>query len=161
MTEHWVINASPLILLGKADQLGWLPDLGQVIVPQSVASEVAAGSTADPARRWLDSAAAAAIIQRDVPERDELFAWNLGRGETAVIAWGMANPGFEAVLDDAAARRCAAVFGIRQRGTLSLVALAKRRGFIEAVRPVFAKLQAAGLFVTQALMDQVARSVGE
>ncbi len=33
MTNRWVINASPLILLGKAGQLGCVPRLGKVVVP--------------------------------------------------------------------------------------------------------------------------------
>lgn len=161
MTERWVINASPLILLGKAGQLEWVPALGQVVVPSAVAMEIAAGSATDPARLFLAGDEGKALIQPDVTVSDELMAWDLGAGETSVIAWALAHPGFEAVLDDAAARTCAGVFAIRLRGTLSLVALAKRRGFIPACRPVFEKLRHAGLFITPALIEQVAQAVGE
>ena len=161
MTENWVVNASPLILLGKAGQLDWLPGIGDVIIPQSVADEVMAGSADDSARQWLESSVGAALVRENTPATDELLAWDLGLGETAVIAWGMEHSGYEAILDDAAARRCAGVFGVRLRGTLSLVALAKRRGLVVACRPVFARMEAAGLFVTQALVGQVARSAGE
>ena len=44
MTERWVINATPLILLGKAGQLVWLPKLGEVVVPAAVALEITAGA---------------------------------------------------------------------------------------------------------------------
>ena len=161
MTEHWIIDASPLILLGKSGQLEWLPRMGQVLVPESVAAEIAAGSPDDPARLWLESPVGMASIVSNPAIADELLAWDLGHGETAVISLAMAHPGHEALLDDAAARRCAAVFGVRLRGTLSFVALAKRRDFIPACRPIFEKMQAAGLFVSQALVDQVALSVGE
>jgi len=43
----------------------------------------------------------------------------------------------------------------------SLAVLAKRRGFLPAVRPVFDRLQMAGLFVTPALVEQVAKAAGE
>jgi predicted nucleic acid-binding protein len=156
------MDASPLILLGKSGQLEWLPRMGQVIIiPQSVATEVAAGSPDDPARLWLESPVGADMKTSDTAIIDELLAWDLGRGETAVIAMAMENPGYEAVLDDAAARRCAAVFGVSLRGTLSFVALAKKRGLISACRPVFEEMQKAGLFVSQKLVDQVALSVGE
>lgn len=161
MTENWIINASPLILLGKSGQLEWLPRLGRVIIPQAVAAEVAAGSPDDPARQWLSGSIAAALIEPTLPATDELLAWDLGHGETSVIACGMTHVGYEAILDDAAALRCAEVFGIPLRGTLSLVALAKKRGLVTACRPVFARMQAAGLFVTPALIEQVARSAGE
>ena len=39
--KRWVVNASPLILLGKIDKLGLLGALADVVaVPQAVVSEV-------------------------------------------------------------------------------------------------------------------------
>lgn len=161
MTEHWIIDASPLILLGKAGQLDWLPQMGRIVVPQSVAAEVEAGLPADPARLWLAASEGVACIERDLAPTSDLLTWDLGVGETAVIAMAMANPGHEAVLDDAAARRCAMVFGAPMRGTLSFVALAKKRGLIPACRPVFNRMLAAGLYVSPALVEQVALAAGE
>jgi predicted nucleic acid-binding protein len=161
VTECWIMDASPLILLGKSGQLEWLPGMGRIFVPESVAAEVAAGSPDDPARLWLEAPVGKASIMSDTGIADELLAWDLGRGENAVIALAMTHPGYEAVLDDAAARRCAVVFGVRLRGTLSFVALAKKRGLVPACRPVFEKMLTAGLFVSKALVDQVAHSVGE
>jgi predicted nucleic acid-binding protein len=155
------MDASPLILLGKSGQLDWLPRMGHIFVPESVAAEIAAGSSDDPARLWLGAPSGKVVIVSNAAISDELLAWDLGRGENAVIAMAIGNQGYEAVLDDAAARRCAAVFGVRLRGTLSFVALAKKRGLVSACRPVFEKMQTAGLFVSQALVDQVALSVGE
>jgi hypothetical protein len=40
VTECWIIDASPLILLGKSGQLGWLQRMGRILVPESVANEV-------------------------------------------------------------------------------------------------------------------------
>lgn len=118
------------------------------MVPESAAVEVAAGSLNDPARRWLAAAQGAACIVRDAtPLMSNLMARDLGAGETAVIAMAGENPGYEAVLDDAAARRRALVFGIPMRGTLSFVALAKKRGLVPACRSVFELLLAAGLYV--------------
>ena len=116
MTEHWVINASPLILLGKAGQLDWLAKLGTVAIPQSVAAEISAGSEADPARQFIVRADGGALVQADAPASDALKAWDLGAGETSVVAWAVHHKEFEAVLDDAAARVCAGVFGVRYRG---------------------------------------------
>ena len=135
--------------------------MGRIVVPESVAAEVKAGSPDDPARRWLEAPQATALIVRDVTPTSDLLAWDLGAGEIAVIAMAMANPGYEAVLDDAAARRCAMVFGIPLRGSLSFVALAKKRGLIPACRPVFDKMLAAGLYVSLALVEQVALAAGE
>ena len=161
MTKHWVINASPLILLGKADELHWLMKLGEVVIPHAVHREIEAGAETDPARRFLNQGEGRALVHADPKVSDELKAWDLGAGETSVVAWAIEHPGYEAVLDDAAARNCASVFGVCRRGTLSLVALAKRRGLIHACRPVFDRLREAGLFVTPALIEQVAKAAGE
>ncbi len=161
MTERWVINASPLILLGKAGQLNWLTRFGEVVIPRAVADEIAEGGEDDPARTWLCSTAGSSLVKDDVPAPNEVVCWDLGKGETAVLAWAIAAPNYEAILDDAAARRCAAVFGVKLRGTLSLVALAKKRGFIAKCRPVFTRLEQAGLYVRQDLVEQVAASAGE
>lgn len=160
MTERWVFNASPLILLGKTAQLEWLPRLGEVIIPAAVADEVLAGRPDDPARKFIESSIPGEWI-REVTDRQEVVAWDLGPGETAVISWAMEGAEYEAVLDDAAARRCCDVFGVRVRGTLSLVALAKKRGWVKACRPVFALLREAGLYVSPDLLEQVAKSAGE
>lgn len=160
MTEHWVINASPLILLGKADQLGWLPKLGNLVIPGAVAVEIASGPDGDPARGWIGREGAQ-FVKNEPPPTAELLAWDLGSGETAVISWALVNRGFEAVLDDAAARRCSAAFGVPMRGTLSLVALAKKRGIVAACRPIFERLTASGLYVSRSIVEQVAGSVGE
>lgn len=160
MTERWVVDASPLILLGKAGGLEWLPKLGELVIPRPVADEVFAGSENDPARKWLEDRGAGSFAD-DLEVPEEILAWDLGPGETAVLSWALRDRKYEAVLDDAAARRCASVYGIRFRGTLSLVALAKQRGLLSACRPIFGKLLEAGLFISPDLVDQVAASVGE
>jgi predicted nucleic acid-binding protein len=49
VSEIWVINASPLILLNKLRRLDFLKSLAStLIVPQAVFSEVQAGTSKDP-----------------------------------------------------------------------------------------------------------------
>ena len=160
MTESLVINASPLILLGRAGELAWVPKLGRIMIPGAVVQEMLAGGTDDPASQWL-TGKGVHFITPDAPDNTSVTAWDLGAGETAVITQALCHPGAEAVLDDAAARRCAAAHGVPVRGTLSLVLLAKRRGFIPACQPVFLRLTAAGLFVTEALINKVLANAGE
>lgn len=161
MTDRWVINASPLILLGKVGQLDWVPRLGEIVVPSAVADEILAGAEDDPARLWLANGEGKSWVTPGTVVSPELAAWDLGAGETSVLAWAVDHSGCEAVLDDAAARRCAQVYRIPVRGTLGLVVLAKRRGFITQCRPVLDRLTTSGLFVTPALLEQAARAAGE
>ncbi len=54
MPRQWVVNASPLIILGKIDLLHVLEGLAEtLVVPTAVAQEIAAGPESDPARQWL------------------------------------------------------------------------------------------------------------
>lgn len=104
MTERWIINASPLIVLAKVKQTTLLSDLtDEAVIPRIVVDEIMAGPDDDPARIWLARQKQLAIV--DVPDIPaELSAWDLGAGETAVMAYALAQPGWTAILDDNAAR---------------------------------------------------------
>lgn len=55
-SRRWVVNASPLIVLGKIGQLELLGSLAEsIVVPRSVTGEVAAGSSDDPSKHWRDA----------------------------------------------------------------------------------------------------------
>jgi predicted nucleic acid-binding protein len=161
VTEHWAIDASPLILLGKTNQLDWLTGLGKIVIPNSVALEISAGSSTDPARQWLSSKSTRNMIKEDIDASRELLGWDLGAGETSVIAWCQLHREYEAVVDDATGRRCAGVFGVKLRGTLAILALAKKRGLIPLCRPIFEKFETEGFFIAPDLVEKVAQSVGE
>ena len=129
MSDRWVVNASPLIVFGKIAQLDLLTQLPrEIVVPQAVANEIVAGPENDAARLAIQAEMFRLV---DVPESTpELAAWDLGVGETAVLAYALTNPGWTAILDDGAARKCAVTFGIDVRGSLAIVILAKKRGLI-------------------------------
>jgi predicted nucleic acid-binding protein len=73
----------------------------------------------------------------------------------------VANPGPTAILDDRAARRCAAALNIPTRGTLHVVIQAKHSGVIPAVAPLIDRLRHAGLFLSDALVLSALQAAGE
>ena len=73
-----------------------------------------------------------------------IIAWNLGLGESEVLAWSYQNTGYEAVLDDRAARNCALSLNIPVRGTIGVLLLAKRLGHLQIITPVLQHLEKAG-----------------
>ena len=118
MSEHWVLDASPLIVLARAgfeDLLLKLPE--QVVVPRAVESEIQTGPAEDPARRALVAGGFPIV---ETPIRAEILTWDLGLGETAVLSYAHSNQGWTAILDDRAARTCARSYSIPYKGTLSL-----------------------------------------
>jgi predicted nucleic acid-binding protein len=69
--------------------------------------------------------------------------------------------GSEAVIDDLAARRCAAVLRIPVRGTLGLALIAKQRGQISSARQVLERLRYGGMYLSDEVMNRALALVGE
>jgi predicted nucleic acid-binding protein len=65
------------------------------------------------------------------------------------------------VLDDRAARNCAAALHIPVRGTLGIILLAKREGLIPHAKPVFDELLQAGLRIDPLTLAAALKLVGE
>ena len=128
MTRKWVLNASPLIVLSRISCVDMIRQLcSEIVVPSGVADEIMRGGSTDPARLWMNNAGHAHM--HDVACVDDAIAsWDLGLGESRVLTYAYANWGCEAVLDDRAARTCAAALDIPVRGTLGILLLAKRKG---------------------------------
>ncbi|MGO8704793.1 MAG: DUF3368 domain-containing protein [Candidatus Brocadiia bacterium] len=161
MSDVWVVNASPLILLGKIGRLDLIFRLSsRAMVPEGVAVELRAGPVADAARHWIDGEGAAAVTP--VERVDPLVAaWDLGLGESHVLTLCRNLPDAEAILDDRAARNCAAGLRIRVRGTVSLIVLAKRRGIIPQAKPLLDRLMEQGIRVDAAVIGAALRLTGE
>lgn len=100
MTEqNWVINASPLILLGKINQLELVERLAsRLIVPQSVTDEIAAGTQDRSIQSTLNWAQR--HIHPDIAVPVSILKWDIGAGESQVLAQCMRHNGSKAVLDD-------------------------------------------------------------
>ena len=88
-------------------------------------------------------------------------AFGLGDGESAVLAYALANPGSVAILDDRAARHAAASLGILHQGTLALVIQAKLFGLVPAARPILEQLRQDGMYLSDQLMNQALAQIGE
>ncbi len=160
-TSAWVVNASPVILLGKIERLDLLTAVaGQVAVPQAVVEEVGAKRDGGRILRALVDLPLVATIST-TPVGSDLLGWNLGPGETQVISHAMASGSDRVVLDDLQARRCATVMGLRPIGTLGIVGRAKAKGLIERAEPLVTRLRQVGLYVTDELVQRLLREVGE
>lgn len=162
MLRSVVVDASPLIFLARTRLLHVLRNAASdVIVPASVAVEVRARAGTDDdavlaldSLTWLRCANPAAVPA-------SVVTWDLGPGESEVLALAALSAGSCAVIDDRMARACAAAHGVPCIGTLGLVLAAKRRGEIAAVRPALEALTRAGFYVSAPILDAIARDAGE
>lgn len=160
MPERWVVNASPLIVLAKIDHQELLSRLAdEILVPQPVVDEINAGPIDDPARRYLDASGLPVVSVSNSPT---IVAWDLGAGETAVLSYAFANPGWRVVIDDGMARRCAHSLSIPAIGTLGIIIRARHAGLIDAAVPVLKALQSHDFHLDEKVIRTALReTVGE
>ena len=160
MSERWVVNASPLILLAKVDHLDLLDQLSEsFVVPEAAVAEILVGPPNDPARLFLEKGTINTVI---VPPHPLVVAWDLGLGETAVLSHALNNPPYKAIVDDGAARRCANTLAIPLAGTLAIILAARQKELIPAAAPVLQSLQSHGFRIHQTILRRVLwETVGE
>jgi predicted nucleic acid-binding protein len=160
LAHRAAVNASPLILLARGGLIQLLHLAApEVVVPLAVAEEVRRRGASDPTVRALAENPWLVVSEIAVPPL--IQAWDLGPGESSVLAYAHAHPETLAVLDDLAARRCAVTLGIPVRGTLGLVILAKKRGEIRAARPLLEALRRGGLYLSDAVLNAALALVDE
>jgi hypothetical protein len=152
-----VSNASPLIVLAKADLLWILPRLfSSVFLPEAVRAEIEGGDAEDPMKSLLASCSWLVGVEL-APPLSPLSQWQLGRGESEVIEYARLHADVLALLDDRAARRAAEALGVKVHGTLGVVAMAVRQGHVPSFEAAARQLKAAGLYVN----DDVVKAVSQ
>ena len=153
-----VSDSGPLIALGRLDLLHLLPALfAQVQVPQAVIDEcMARPQNADASRIQL------ALGQQWLMPCDvtPVSIPGLDLGERAAIARAL-ELGAGLLADDKAARNYAAATGLVVIGTLGVLVLARRAGYIGAIRPLVDALRASGQRLSNAAVAQVLAAVSE
>lgn len=158
--ERVVVNASPLITLFKSKLADLLPQLfSDVQVPPAVWQEVIVTKD-DVAAQTLPSASWAQRIEA-VAISPAIAAWDLGVGESEVLSYALLNPQYTAMIDDAAARRCAISLNISTLGTGGAIVLAKRRELIPSVMEPIQSLRNAGLWLSEELVQLLKQQAGE
>jgi predicted nucleic acid-binding protein len=146
-----VSNTSCLIALEGIGRLHLLEQLyQQLVIPGAVA------------REWGIAIPSWMTIQ-PVQNQPLIHALHLqvGLGEAEAIALALETAATRLILDDLRARRVAASFSIPVTGTVGVVLRAKQQGLVPLVRPVFDDLQAAGFWISGALLQQALQLAGE
>lgn len=154
-----VINASPIILLHKADLEYLLPALfSSIIVPNKVMDEIAVHEEDEVAQR-IRSAPVFTIC--GVSLEPLVQAWDLGKGETDVISFAYRNPEHIPVLDDSAAKACCISLGLRTLGTGAILILAKQKGLLISVRETLEVLRNRGMWISDPVLHLLSDKAGE
>ncbi len=157
----WVVNASPLILLGKIDQIALLGAMArEIVVPRAVIREISAKPDGERTVQTLMALESAIVVDDEVPPAN-ILSWDLGPGETQVISHAVMHSADRVVIDDLEARRCAKAMGLTIIGTLGIVGRAKAQGLIERAGPVVQRLRETGLYASDEIVQKLLQEVDE
>jgi predicted nucleic acid-binding protein len=124
------------------------------------APQILKGPRADPARNAVEAGWGTEVAVRYIRVAVRA-AGLLGPGEQAVLTLALKRPGSRVILGDGQARKAAKELGLPMAGTVGVVVAARRQGLIRAVAPLFHAMQAAGCYLDDNLLRQLAASVGE
>ena len=157
--EEFVADASPVILLHKAGLEGLLVRLPhKLVLPQGVVEEIAAHADDGIAERIHADNDIDIVL---VPPKPIVQAWDLGKGETEVIAYAYRRGTSVAIVDDAAARACCRALGIRAMGTGALLIRGKQAGLLPSVRDALTMLRQHGMWISDTVAQLLCERAGE
>jgi predicted nucleic acid-binding protein len=134
MTKTWVINSSPIIILGKLNKLDLISSINKsFIIPQFVYNEIIQGPNDDEAKCWINSKGKKYV--KDTGKINDIVSfWDLGLGESSVISHCYKKENYYAIIDDYAARKCAETLSIKVKGTLGILLIAKKNRLIKNIK---------------------------
>ncbi len=164
MPSKRIVNASPLILLGKIHRLDLLfVGVREVVVPQTVLDEVG-----DPRignlPGWVPSLPPLGVVE-DVPIPPDVMRYALDPGESMVLALALscqaAGEEIEVVLDERKGRRAAQALGLAVIGTAGLLILGKQDGHLLQVKPVLDELDRQGMYLGSQLRREIMEAADE
>lgn len=153
-----IANASPLIALGGADLLDTVlvAAFERIVVPRAVVDEVRRGPDGPALLRELGTHATV-LLATDPAESSPLLQWDLGAGETEVIAHALADRRSWCLLDDRAARRVTGALGLRVIGTAGLLVHAELAASIPSARGAIEQLWTAGFRLSETMIQDALR----
>jgi len=155
-----VVDASPAIFLAKIGELGLL-QLGaeEVLMPSLVFREIE--QVNDSASAAVFEARGKWLIECEYQAAQPIASLSLGPGERAVIEQALGLGIDQVVIDDLAARRVAVQVGLKPIGTLGILLAAKLAGIIPSLSEKIEALQAAGMYLSETLIQRILIEAGE
>ena len=149
-----VINASPLVFLGKLERLHLLNQLfDTVYVPAAVIGEINKEANAAEQLGIKNLAYEELVITNRIAVQGLLGRLHMGEVEAIVGAMEHNIP--SVVLDDNAARNKAKQFGLIVTGTLGVLLRASKMGLIDNLERDIFKLLDVGLYVSDEIIKRI------
>ena len=156
-----VSNTTPLIGLAKLGHLSLLSEFfGAITIAPSVNEEIRRAPNR-PGAQEIQKISWVQVRSIDDQTKVDYLRVDLDPGEAEVLVLAQELAADWVLLDESKARLAAEMLGLRTVGTLGLLLLAKRRGLIEAVRPLLDRLRAEKFYISDRLYENVLQEAGE
>ncbi len=156
-----VVNSSPLIFLAKINRLDLLNKLfDEVIIPKAVYEEAVLNGKRDKTEiiknlNWIK-------VEEVKNRRLINFLMNfIDYGESEVIAYAVENNIDLVVLDDKDARKIAREFDLKVIGTLGILIISKKKGYINELKPIIENLVGNNFRISEKLLRRILEEVNE
>lgn len=154
-----IVNSTPVIALANIGRLDLLRQMyGNITIPQAVFDEIISPSVQKQVRQNHDWIHVERI--KDTSQK-QMYRAKLHAGEVEVMILAQEQSADLVILDDNAAKKTAKYLGLRMIGTLGILVLAKKKGFIKEVSPMLDALKRDGFFVSDDLCDLVLKQASE
>jgi predicted nucleic acid-binding protein len=154
-----VADSSALLALAACRRLDLLERIfTEVRVPQAVFSEVAIEGK--PEGEALRNYLSGKVVSVDL-DAFVIGGGDLGRGELEAMALCKHLRADFLLADDRKARNAAKANNIEVVGTLGLLIVAKRRGMVDALSPLVARMVSSGIRISERLIKETLALAGE
>ena len=156
-----VSDSTPLIAFARIGRLDLLEQLfGTILVPPAVHKEIIPDGPGKKGAPALQSASWIQLHDRPDPDiRNEVDA-TLGQGEREAIALAR-ELNRDLFIDDRAGRKEAARLDVAVTGSVGALLHAKDQVLVAEVRPLLDALGQEGLYLSDALREEILRRAGE
>lgn len=156
-----VSNAGPLIALARIHHLSLLQSLYDgILIPTAVQREVGLHANL-PGAMEVRSAQWIKVAQVSDQIAVSLLRERLDSGESEAIVLTLEQQADLLLMDKARGRRIAQSRGLAHIGTVGILVIAKRRGFIDTVTPILEQLIASGFRMDEVLFLKARHLAGE
>ena len=154
-----VADSSSLIALSICNRLDLLDIFfDKVVVPQAVYNELTSNNKpeSEKLRNYLSNK----ILKENIGE----YLLNdicLGRGELEAIALCKAINADFLIIDDRLARKAASANNIKITGSLGILLSAKKKGYINTIKPCIENLKQSNIRISDGLIQKVLQEANE
>lgn len=163
--ENQVIisNSSPLINLSKINKLGLIGKLfKKIIIPEAVYNELIVQGSAKSGSKRIKELIEAGIIEVKKAENlnfVKALEKDLDYGESEVIALALEMNAELIILDEADARRIAALYNLRKVGFIGILLKSQNEGFINNAIELLDLAIEKGFWINRKLYTKLKKNI--